>query len=231
MQRVKELLAGERAYRTIRKKIVSMEFVPNEAISESQLAGSIGVSRTPVREALSRLASEGLVDFRSRAGTIVAPIRIDAVRSAQFVREKLEASIIEEAAARNTERSRFKLRQAIEEQRFAIEQADIAMFFASDERMHQSFAEMAGRSHVWSVISDAKKHMDRLRLLSLEKIELNLLLEDHSELFDAIERHDPARARRVMERHLRRVLVQIDELMANYPEYFEGSTVAENEAL
>ena len=93
---------------------------------------------------------------------------------------------------RNTERSRFKLRQAIEEQRFAIEQADIAMFFASDERMHQSFAEMAGRSHVWSVISDAKRHLDRLRLLSLEEIELNLLLKDHSELLDAIESHDPA---------------------------------------
>ena len=68
-------------------------------------------------------------------------------------------------------------------------------------------------------------------MLSLEKIELNLLLKDHSELLDAIERHDPAHARRAMERHLRRVLVQIDELMANYPEYFEGSTVAENEAL
>ena len=231
MQQVKALLAGERAYRTIRKKIVSMEFAPNEAIAESHLAASMGVSRTPVREALSRLEAEGLVDFRSRAGTIVAPIRIDAVRSAQFVREKLEVSIIEEAAAKNTERFRFKLRQAIEEQRFAIEQADIAMFFASDERMHQSFAEMAGRSLVWSVISDAKKHMDRVRLLSLEKIDLNLLLKDHDELFKAIESHDTARARSVMEQHLRRVIGQIEELMAIYPEYFEGSAKAENEAV
>ena len=83
----------------------------------------------------------------------------------------------------------------------------------------------------WSVISDAKRHLDRLRLLSLEEIELNLLLEEHSEPLDAIESHDPARARNVMERHLRRVMVQIEEPMANYPEYFEGSTDAENEAL
>lgn len=226
-----DLLAGERAYRTIRKKIVPMELAPNEAIAESHLAASMGVSRTPVREALSRLASEGLVDLRSRAGTIVAPIRTDAVRSAQFVRENLEVCIVEETAERNTERSRFKLRQAIEEQRFAIEQAGIATFFASDERMHQSFAEMAGRSHAWSVISDAKRHLDRLRFLGLEKIELGLLLEDHSELLDAIESHDQARARGVMERHLRRVMVQIEELMASYPEYFEDSTDAENEAL
>lgn len=208
-----------------------MEFAPNEAIAESQLAASMGVSRTPVREALSRLTSEGLVNFRSRAGTIVAPIRIDAVRSAQFVREKLEVSIVEEAAVKNTERFRFKLRQAIEEQRFAIEHADIAMFFASDERMHQYFSEMAGRSHVWSVISDAKKHLDRVRLLSLAKIELNVLLKDHGELFEAIETHDPARARSVMERHLRRVMVQIEELMAIYPEYFENSADAESEVL
>lgn len=105
------------------------------------------------------------------------------------------------------------------------------MFFASDERMHQYFAEMAGRSHAWSVISDAKKHMDRVRLLSLGKIELNVLLKDHGELFEAIERHDPARARSVMERHLRRVMVQIEELMAIYPEYFEGSADAESEVL
>ena len=219
---IENLSAGERAYRTIRAKIVSLEFAPNAAIGETQLADILGVSRTPVREALTRLGAEGLVTFRSRAGTIVAPIRLEAVRAAQFVREKLETAIIEEAAAHNSDRFRFKVRQAIEEQHFAMGQSDVTMFFASDERMHRSFAEMVGRSPVWSVSAEAKKHMDRVRWLSLEKSDdLGLLLHDHEELLSAIESHDVCRARETMERHLRRVMAQFDKLKAIHPEYFE----------
>jgi len=226
-----ELSAAERAYRSIKDRIVSLRFAPNSAIGESQLAEMLGVSRTPVREALTRLASEGLVDFRSRAGTIVSPIRLEAVRAAQFVREKLEVAIIEEAAKDSTERFRFHVRQAIDEQRFAIEQGDIALFFVSDERMHHSFAQMVGRPLVWSVISEAKKHMDRVRWLSLEKIDLAILLEDHEQLLDAIEARQPERAHETMELHLRRVMAQLDELMLLHPDYFETEAAVGREAV
>ena len=86
----------------------------------------------------------------------VADFQRDAVRSAQSGREKLEVFVIEEAADNNTGRSRFKLRQCIEERRFAIAHAAIAMVSASDGRMHQSFALMTGRSHVRPAIPDAK---------------------------------------------------------------------------
>ena len=94
-----------------------MNFVPNEAVTDSQF---------------------------------------DAVRSAQSGREKLEVFVIEEAADNDTKRFRFKLRQCIEERRFALAHAAIAMVSASDGRMHQSFAVMTGRSHVRPVIPDAK---------------------------------------------------------------------------
>ena len=87
---IAEIPAGERAYREIRRRIVSLDLKPNQAIGELFLADDLSMSRTPVREALTRLSGEGLIDFRSRAGTIVAPIRLEAVRSAQYVREKLE---------------------------------------------------------------------------------------------------------------------------------------------
>lgn len=222
MQSEKELPAGERAYRAIRDRIVRLEFAPSQIVGEAQLAEMLGVSRTPVREALTRLGDDGLVDFRSRSRTIVAPIRLEAVRAAQFIREKLEVSIVEEAATCSDARFRFMIRQAIEEQRFAVEQEDTGMFFASDEKMHQTFAEGTGRPLVWPVIADAKMHMDRVRWLSLEKMDLNLLLQDHADLLDAVERNDPGRARAVMECHLRRVMEQLDELMAVNPGYFES---------
>ncbi|MFV0410791.1 MAG: GntR family transcriptional regulator [Paracoccus sp. (in: a-proteobacteria)] len=224
-----DLSASERAYRTIRRRIVRLEFAPNQAIGETQLAGMLGVSRTPVREALTRLSAEGLVDFRSRAGTIVAPIRLGAVRSAQFVREKLEVAIIREAAQKDSRHLSFAVRQAIEEQRFAIEQGEIGRFFAADERMHQSFAEFVGRDAVWQVIAEAKKHMDRVRWLNLQSSDLTPLLEDHQGLLDAIEGREPDRAHETMERHLRRVMVNLDELAARHPDYFEQTEPMKSE--
>ena len=86
----------------------------------------------------------------------VADSQFDAVCSAQSGRKKLEAFVIEEAADNDTGRFKFNLRQCIEERRFAIAHAAIALFSASDGRMHQSLAVMTGRSHVRPAIPDAR---------------------------------------------------------------------------
>ena len=221
MANISEIAAGERAYREIRRRIVSLDLKPNRAIGEVFLAGELGMSRTPVREALMRLSIEGLVDFRARAGTIVAPIRLEAVRMAQYVREKLELAIIEEATQVNSRSALFHIRQFIDEQRFAISENDLSMFFSADERMHQQFSKMVGRDAVWAYISEAKKHMDRIRRLSLEDIDLDLLLDDHEKLLLAVTEGDEVRARAVMTEHLRRAMGDIDRLAAQNSSYFE----------
>jgi DNA-binding GntR family transcriptional regulator len=220
---ISEISAGERAYREIRRRIVSLILKPNQAIGELFLADDLSMSRTPVREALTRLSGEGLIDFRSRAGTIVAPIRFEAVRSAQYVREKLELAIIEEAVQKQSARATFHIRQAIEAQRFAISEGDTGLFFASDERMHRLFSEVAGRLAVWAVISEAKKHMDRVRLLSLEDTDLSLLLDDHEKILVAFTDGDGGKARTVMTTHLRRVMEDLDRLAEQHNEFFELS--------
>ncbi len=222
-----DLSAGERAFREIRRRIVSLDFKPNQPIGELFLAEELSMSRTPIREALTRLSGEGLVDFRARAGTVVAPIRFEAVRSAQYVREKLELAIIEEAAQTQSNRAVFNIRQAIEEQRFAILEGDKALFFAADERMHRCFSEMVGRSGVWGIISDSKKHMDRLRRLSLEDIDLDVLLKDHQGILAAIEAGNATDACAIMKAHLRRATEDVDRLSEQYSEYFEQTARVE----
>lgn len=221
MDDISEISAGERAYRLIRRQIVSLDMKPNQAIRELNLAKELQMSRTPVREALTRLSGEGLIDFHARAGTVVAPIRLEAVRTAQYVREKLELSIIEEAVLEPSSRAIFNLRQTIEEQHFAISEGDMALFFSSDERMHRQFSEMAGRAPVWDLISESKKHMDRVRRLSLEDIDLDLLLDDHKKILAAITEGDPTEARKVMTTHLRRAVKDVDRLAAQNAAYFE----------
>lgn len=217
---VVEIPAGERAYREIRRRIVSLELKPNQPIGEVFLADELRMSRTPVREALTRLSGEGLVDFRARAGTIVSPIRLEAVRTAQYVREKLELAIVEEAALTQSNRAIFNIRQTIEEQRFSIAEGDMALFFSADERMHRCFSEMVGRGPVWTIISEAKRHMDRLRRLSLQDTDLNQLLIDHENILAAIEGGNAADARSVLKVHLGRVMEDIDRLSSQYKNYF-----------
>ncbi|WP_315927657.1 GntR family transcriptional regulator [Mesorhizobium sp. SP-1A] len=221
MTRDSNVSAAERCYRALSRKIVSLELKPNESIGEQALAGMLGVSRTPVREALSRLSDERLVDLRARAGVIVAPIRVDAVQTAQFVREKLEMAIVSEAAGHPNRRIMLGVRQAIEEQDLAIQENSPELFFEADERMHTMFCAMAGRESVWAIISDAKKHMDRMRMLSIQGGHLDILVEDHRRIADAVGAGDGSTAAQIMQTHLRRVIHDLTEIRGRFPQYFE----------
>ncbi len=216
-----ELSAGERAYREIRRRIVSLEMAPSTPASEVQLADFLKMSRTPVREALTRLSSEGLVDFRARAGTIVSPIRLEAVRTAQFVRESLELRVLQEAVRSSNQQALFNISQSIEEQKFAISQSDIDYFFRTDDKMHRALCSLAGREAVWFVVSDAKKHMDRVRRMSLRDADLSVLLDDHLQIVAAVTFGNESSACEIMRTHLRRVMSDLDRLVAKHPDYFE----------
>jgi GntR family transcriptional regulator, rspAB operon transcriptional repressor len=222
-----QLSAAERCYRILSRKIVSLELKPNESVGEQALAELLGVSRTPIREALSRLSDEGLVDLRARSGGIVSPIRPDAVRDAQFVRENLEAAVIAEAAKRSNPRILLAIRQTIEEQELAISENNSSVFYLADERMHYLFCCLAGREGVWDFIADSKKHMDRVRRISIQNGHLDELLDDHHNLVDAVAAGKVAQAQELMRSHLSRVLLNIEEYANRFPQYFEISDKSE----
>lgn len=211
------------AYRTLREKIVTLELQPGTPVGEQLVADMLGISRTPVREAMARLASEGLIDSYSRAGTAVSKIRLEAVAAAQFTREALEVEIIREAALQGEPGHVFAVRQAIAEQEFAVSQADPDGFFTADERMHEVFSAMARRSLVWPIIADAKRHMDRLRRLSLQTTDLGGLVADHKLILQALETRDPGAADATMRQHLRRAMRELPDLVSRFGEYFDGA--------
>ncbi len=217
----RKISASEFVYGVLREKIVTLELAPNSAAGEQMLADLLGVSRTPVREAIGRLESEGLVETYPRKGVIVAPIRPEAVRTAQFVRETLEVAIVREAASLGAQSDLFSVRQAIEEQQWAADQGDINRFYRADEAMHLRICRIADREQVCRLIDDAKAHMDRLRRLDLMKPEtLRELIEDHRQIVDAIARGDGDEAEASLRVHVRRALGRLPDLMDRSPEYF-----------
>jgi GntR family transcriptional regulator, rspAB operon transcriptional repressor len=103
----------------LKSQIVKLELPPNQTLIEQVIANQFGVSRTPVREALGRLAVEGLVDNSLWRGTIVSPIRVRAVRDAQYVRECLEVAMARDAAEKCTDLGILNIRHQLDQQRLA----------------------------------------------------------------------------------------------------------------
>ena len=92
------MTASRRVYLSLRERIVEMELLPGTRIVEKDLAEEFGTSRTPVHEAVQRLAEEGLIDVQARVGTFVSRIPLNTLEEAMLVRGALEVAIIEKAA-------------------------------------------------------------------------------------------------------------------------------------
>lgn len=136
------------------------------------------------------------------------------------VREQLELAIAAEAARQSNRRILLGIRQAIEEQELAIQEDNSDLFFECDERMHVLYCSLAGREEVWGFISDAKKHMDRVRRRSVQTGQLDQLAHDHQEVLDAVATSDADRAQAVMKLHLRRVMLDLSELSRRFSSLF-----------
>nr|WP_052170250.1 GntR family transcriptional regulator [Massilia sp. JS1662] len=215
------LSASRRVYLCLRRRIVEMDMLPGTRVVERDLAEEFGTSRTPVHEAVQRLADEGLIEIVPRSGTFVARIPLDALDEANLVRHALETAIIEKAAERVGPDDMARLRAILAEQEAAITANDFASFHRTDERFHALLAELSGYPGVWPIIQQAKTQMDRYRQLTLPlEGRMAGVLEEHRAVVDAIEARDPARAVAAMREHLDHVMPVLEITRKLRPEFF-----------
>jgi len=207
---------------TLRRRIVTVDLKPGAPLVEKDLAAEFGVSRTPVREALLRLAEEHLVDILPRSGTYVSRIDLEAVREALVIRQALERISVSEAAKRATARGIGQLRRILREQRAV--KTDVLAFHETHEQLHATIADIAGHPALWRVVRREKAPVDRFRLLALPLPgRADRLIEQHTAVVDAIAAHDPEAADTAMQSHLRDVLPGFEALAILHPEFFAGS--------
>jgi GntR family transcriptional regulator, rspAB operon transcriptional repressor len=217
------IAATQRIFATLLHRILTFDLKPFDEISESGLAEQMGVSRTPVREALARLARLQLVDIFPQRGTIISPLRVADLKRSQFVRECLEWGLLRRAL-RSPERPRLvaSLGAEIAVQRTLASIGDEARFYASDELFHRRIASAVGLPNIWEDISDAKLHMDRFRHLMLASVEtLPVIVEQHERIVAAIDAGDRQAAELALKTHLRRIFAFLRPAYDAHPEYFE----------
>jgi DNA-binding GntR family transcriptional regulator len=214
--------ARAQVYATLRDAIVSAALAPGRQLSENELAALLGVSRTPIREALQRLREERLVAVVPQLGTFVTHISETAISDAQFVREALECAAIRGTALRARGDDLAALEAVIRRQDAAREANDFDRFYVLDDELHHLLCDLSGHEIAWSLSNRAKGHLNRIRRLSLpEPGYLMEMISEHRSVVAAVAAHDPDEAEEALRHHLRMVLSTLPAIRAQHPDYFE----------
>lgn len=213
--------ARARVYANLRDAIVRAELAPGRQLSENELAASLGVSRTPIREALVRLRDERLVEIVPQLGTFVTAISASAVADAQFIREALECAAVRVGAQRATAEDIEGLEQNLRAQDRACEAADHDAFYVLDDQFHQALCDLSGRQ-VWAITQRAKSHLNRIRRLSIPiDTYLPEMIAEHREIVARLADNDPDGAEAALRHHLQMVLREVPRIRAEHPDFFE----------
>jgi DNA-binding GntR family transcriptional regulator len=220
--RPRSATASAKIYADLRTELISLRRQPGDVISEAEIALSYGVSRTPVREAILKLADDGLVEIFPQSGIYVSRIPIAALPEAILVRKALEETTARLAAERATPSQILTLHSIVQRQREADAARDSDDFHHADERFHAEIAEVAGHPGIWTLIQQVKLQVDRYRRLTLPQTgRIADAITEHAAILAAIEAHDPTRARLEVEAHLERLLRDISTTQSINPEFFD----------
>lgn len=210
---------GRRAvYHELRRKVIGLEYLPGAPLSENELAAELGVSRTPIREALIMLAQDDLVQVFPKIGSFVSRIDPQRVADAQFLRESVELASLDDLPEILDKAVLAELRENLKLQ-FATED-DREEFFRLDELFHQGLMRLSKHDGTWPAVVGAKAHLDRARRVGLQDQSLMPFAQQHTEILDAIIQGGTTNARALMTSHLRTIFADIEIVRERSPEWF-----------
>lgn len=193
---------AQQAYRLLRRAIQRQDLVRETFYSESELAEFMGISRTPVREALIELAREGLVEVIPQRGFRLHVLDDDDRREVFDLRVVLEAYVVEQLAKNATAEDVARLRSLLDEQRRLVD--DLDAFLEVDEAFHTLMPELAGLRLARQMLGTLRGAMWLLGSSALALPErIPDVLEEHTAVVDAIEAGDVRAAKDAVRRHVR----------------------------
>lgn len=213
-------LAAPQVLERLREAILALELVPGTVLGRQALAEQFGVSQTPVREALLRLAEEGLVDVFPQHATLVSRIDLRAARQAHFLRRSIELELVRELALRRPEGLVEALRRQLGLQQALAAAQQYGEFVAADRQFHQLLYAAADMAALVELVGRVSGHVDRLRRLHLPTAgKTASILRDHRAIVEAIAAGDAAAAQEALRAHLSGTLSAIEEIRQQFPDY------------
>ena len=190
-------------FNTLRQAILRGELAPGERLMEIQLAERLGVSRTPIREAIRKLELEGLVLMVPRKGAEVARISEKSLRDVLEVRRSLEELATELACQRMSEEQIGELEAARDAFAAAVTSGDIMEMAECDEKFHDVIFDGTGNARLVQILNNLREQMYRYRLEYIKEADKRqILLLEHENIVKAIRARHVAEAREAMRGHI-----------------------------
>lgn len=200
----------EQVYSALEEDILSAKYAAGEALTELSLTRSLGVSRTPVRAALHRLAEEGLVSITPNKGAVVVGVSREDLVSIYDVRTRLEGLASRLAAEAITDEELSDLREALELQEFYISRKDAEHLRELDTKFHYIIYKASGNRPLLKILGDLHKNIKMYRKRSLSVPgRLEQSVNEHREIYEAIAKGDSELADELTSRHVRSALENI----------------------
>jgi DNA-binding GntR family transcriptional regulator len=196
-------LAAERAYVELRDRIVTLRLAPGTALREDELMREMGIGRTPLREAVKRLALENLVAVQPRRGTFVTGVEASDIVNITEVRAELEGYAAELAALRMNGEARAAAEALVDEIEEVTKPHEQEWLMRFDERIHHFIWEASGNPYLVETLERYFTHSLRIWYLVLDRVPgLGHAVHDQMHLLDALLARDGARARNIMREHV-----------------------------
>ncbi|MBO8154041.1 GntR family transcriptional regulator [Thermovirga sp.] len=190
-------------YETLREAIFRRELKDGDKLIESELAEKLNVSRTPVREALRMLESEGLVERIPRKGLFVKGLSKEDIIEIYSIRQALEALAIRSVCKNITDEELKELKRLYSQMEEAYEQGDDNKLFALSQKFNEAIVAPSNMPRLLSLLATYHEYLRRLRSRSFSKSSRKVqALKEHGQILEAISERNPDKAERLVKEHL-----------------------------
>lgn len=190
-------------FNTLRQAILTGELKPGERLMEIHLANKLGVSRTPIREAIRKLELEGLVIMIPRRGAEVAQITEKSMKDVLEVRKALDVFSVELACERITKEELVRLKEACDRFEEATKTKDTKIIAQADVALHDIIVEATGNKRLMQLVNNLAEQMYRYRFEYIRDVKGHeKLVEEHRVIYESIRRKDPETAAEAVKKHI-----------------------------
>ncbi|AHF60681.1 hypothetical protein P344_01380 [Spiroplasma mirum ATCC 29335] len=212
------------AYQLLKQNILEFVILPGTLISENELSKQLNISRTPIREALKVLQTEGLIDILPQKGSFVSKIDIQQAEDGILVRKAVEIEILKQACVKFDKKVWSHLEKIIQKQEKLISQEifDVMKFYELNNEFHRLIFLGANHEHIWTKLREMAASYDRIRIIEvIDQINLDIVLNQHKEELEIIKNGWIDKIDQFMQNHTHNFLKTIPYMRQKFPNIFK----------
>ncbi len=208
-------------YKSLKNSIQFLEIKPGSLINEAELVAKMGVSRTPIREALIRLSDEMLVDIFPQRGTYVSKIDIKLVKEMAYMRHVIETDILMNLCKEKADIGKL-VDMNLHSMEYSVKTKDIIGYVKLDDEFHRLLFSYDNHEIIWDIIASTRMHYVRILMLDMSlPNSLEESYQDHRLIVDYIRKGDKKSLQQILDTHHDHDIMKREEdIKKIHSEYF-----------